>query len=89
MSFDVTMRFPGDEYPAVDPLAIQWDSEGAFVWRMADGVSEKVRVRVIQRDPDVVLVDAALEEGDPVIIEGIQRLREGGAVRQANAGASS
>ncbi len=89
MSFDVTMRFPGDEYPGVDPLAIQWDSEGAFVWRIVDGASEKVRVRVIQRDPDVVLVDAALEEGDPVIIEGIQRLREGGAVRQANAGASS
>ncbi|MAU18947.1 MAG: efflux transporter periplasmic adaptor subunit [Martelella sp.] len=89
MSFDVTMRFPGDEYPGVDPLAIQWDSEGAFVWRIVDGASEKVRVRVIQRDPDVVLVDAALEEGDPVIIEGIQRLREGGAVREANAEASS
>lgn len=89
MSFDVTMRFPGDEYPAVDPLAIQWDSEGSYVWRMVDGASHKVRVRVIQRDPDLVLVDAALEAGDPVIIEGIQRLREGGPVREASAGAGA
>jgi len=89
MSFDVTMHFPGDRYPAVDPLAIQWDSEGSYVWRIVDGASHKVRVRVIQRDPDVVLVDAALEAGDPIIIEGIQRLREGGAVREANAEASS
>lgn len=80
MSFDVSMRFPGDVYPAVDPLAIQWDSEGAYVWQLVDGKSTKTRVRIIQRDPDVVLVDAELQEGDVVIIEGIQRLREGASV---------
>ena len=89
MSFDVTMHFPGDKYPAVDPLAIQWDSQGAFVWQMVDGKSEKVRVRVIQRNPDMVLVDAALNEGDPIIIEGIQRLREGGGVTEAGQGTQS
>ncbi|WP_180900940.1 efflux RND transporter periplasmic adaptor subunit [Martelella soudanensis] len=89
MSFDVTMRFPGDEYPAVDPLAIQWDSEGSYVWRIVDGASQKVRVRVIQRDPDMVLVDAVLKAGDAVIIEGIQRLREGGPVREASTGAEA
>ena len=32
MSFQVSMRFPGDTYPAVNPLAVQWGSDGAFVW---------------------------------------------------------
>ncbi|WP_174803549.1 efflux RND transporter periplasmic adaptor subunit [Martelella limonii] len=85
MSFEVTMRFPGEVFPAVDPLAIQWDSDGAFVWKVADGKAEKLRVRVIQRDPDLVLVDAELEEGEPIIIEGIQRLREGAAVSEQGA----
>src|SRR6185437_13242949 len=27
MSFEVSLAFPGDTYPAVDPLAIQWGSK--------------------------------------------------------------
>nr|WP_272210122.1 efflux RND transporter periplasmic adaptor subunit [Marinicella sp. W31]MDC2875987.1 efflux RND transporter periplasmic adaptor subunit [Marinicella sp. W31] len=89
MSFDVSMRFPGDVYPAVDPLAIQWDSEGAYVWQLAEGQSTKVRVRIIQRDPDAVLVDADLGEGDSVITEGIQRLREGASVTDITTGSQT
>lgn len=83
MSFGVSMRFPGETYPSVDPLAIQWDSEGSYVWQVVDGKSVKMRVRIIQRNPDFVLVDAKLKEGDQVVIEGLQRVREGGAVRAA------
>lgn len=85
MSFGVSMRFPGETYPSVDPLAIQWDSEGSYVWQVVDGKSVKMRVRIIQRNPDFVLVDAKLKEGDQVVIEGLQRVREGGAVRVAGA----
>src|SRR5690606_5582252 len=31
MAFAVSMRFDGETYPAVDPLAIQWDSGGSYV----------------------------------------------------------
>jgi RND family efflux transporter MFP subunit len=86
MSFGVTMRFPGETYPAVDPLAVQWDAQGSFVWRIVDNKSVKSRVRVIQRNPDAILVSAAdLKEGDLVAVEGLQRVREGGAVRIAGA----
>ncbi len=83
MSFGVTMRFPGETYPTVDPLAIQWDSQGAFVWRIEDRKSVKMRVRIIQRNPDAILVAAELNEGDAIATEGLQRVREGGAVRIA------
>jgi RND family efflux transporter MFP subunit len=83
MSFGVTMRFPGERYPAVDPLAIQWDTQGSFVWRIEDHKSVKARVRIIQRNPDAILVAAELNEGDAIATEGLQRVREGGAVRIA------
>lgn len=83
MSFGVTMRFPGETYPAVDPLAIQWDTQGSFVWRIEDHKSVKVRVRIIQRNPDAILVAAELNEGDAIATEGLQRVREGGTVRIA------
>ncbi len=83
MSFGVTMRFPGETYPAVDPLAIQWDTQGSFVWRIEDHKSVKTRVRIIQRNPDAILVAAELHEGDAIATEGLQRVRDGGAVRIA------
>jgi RND family efflux transporter MFP subunit len=85
MSFAVSMAFPGDRYPAVNPLAVQWDGQGSFVWQIVDNKSVKTRVRIIQRNSDQVLVDAALKEGDMVAIEGLQRVREGGAVEVADA----
>ncbi|MBU1315251.1 MAG: efflux RND transporter periplasmic adaptor subunit [Alphaproteobacteria bacterium] len=83
MSFNVTMRFEGERFPAVDPLAVQWDSQGSFVWQVRDNTSVKTRVRIIQRNPDLVLVEAELAEGDSVVTEGLQRVREGGTVRIA------
>ncbi|MEO5326361.1 efflux RND transporter periplasmic adaptor subunit [Mesorhizobium sp. CC13] len=80
MSFQVAMRFPGDSYPSVDPLAIQWGSDGAFVWALADGKAKRVPVRIIQRNTDSVLVQAALVAGDQVVTEGIHTVREGAAL---------
>nr|CAD6412146.1 efflux RND transporter periplasmic adaptor subunit [Rhizobium sp. Q54] len=85
MAFNVGMRFPGDTFPAVDPLAVQWDAEGSYVWQVVDGKSVKNRVRIIQRNPDVVLVEADLAPDDAVVIEGLQRVREGSPVRVAGA----
>ncbi|MFN7010146.1 MAG: efflux RND transporter periplasmic adaptor subunit [Allorhizobium sp.] len=81
MAFTVTMSFEGERHPAVDPLSVQWDSDGSFVWRIVEGKAEKVPVRIVQRNPDAVLVEADLAEGDPVVTEGVQRVRVGRAVQ--------
>ena len=83
MSFSVTVRFPGDTYPTVNPLAIQWSADGSFVWRVEADKSKRVPVKIIQRNSDKVLVDAELAKGDAVVMEGVQRLRDGGTVRLA------
>ncbi|MBX3578884.1 MAG: efflux RND transporter periplasmic adaptor subunit [Rhizobiaceae bacterium] len=85
MSFQVSMRFPGDSYPAVNPLAIQWGTDGAFVWIIRDGKAVRTPVRIVQRNTESVLVEAALASGDTVITEGVHNVREGAEIRIAGA----
>lgn len=80
MSFQITMKFPGDSYPAVSPLAIQWGSDGAYIWTIVDGKAKRVAVRIIQRNTETVLVDAPIVSGDMVVTEGTQSVSEGGEV---------
>ena len=85
MSFEVEMRFEGETHPAIDPLAIQWDSTGPYAWRVADGKAERVDIAIVQRNADRVLVKAEIAEGDLMITEGVQSVRGGSDVRIAGA----
>ncbi len=88
MSFTVSMQFEGETYPAIDPLAVQWDSKGPYVWRVADGKAERVDIAIMQRNADHVLVKAAIAEGDVIVTEGVQSVRQGASLRIANAAQS-
>lgn len=79
-AFEVSLSFPGDSLPSVDPLAIQWSGDGSFVWVVRDGKAARVPVLIRQRNSDSVLVEGALEDAEQVIIEGIQTLRPGSDV---------
>lgn len=80
MSFRTELFFEGVHYAAVDPLAIQWSSDGPFVWKNAGDTSERVPVQIVQRNSDYVLVSGDISAGDEVIIEGLQTLRPGSAI---------
>jgi RND family efflux transporter MFP subunit len=80
-SFEVTLNLAGDSWPSVEPLSVQWDSQGSYVWRVADHKVERVGVTIIERNPESVLVDGALKPGDQIVVEGLQRLRPGAEVR--------
>ncbi len=77
MAFEIEMHFQGTAFPAVDPLAVQWSSNGAFVWTVIDDQAKRVTIRVIQRNSDRVLIEGGLKPGDTVITEGVQSLRDG------------
>ncbi|MDB5541495.1 MAG: putative Co/Zn/Cd efflux system rane fusion protein [Devosia sp.] len=81
MSFSVSMAFPGEQFPSVDPLAIQWSSQGSYLWKFVDGKVDRVPVEIIQRNSDGVLVKAELAEGDQVVTQGVQQLTAGASVR--------
>ncbi len=88
MSFQVAMKFPGDTYPSVNPLAVQWGGDGAFVWAIKDGKAKRTPVRVIQRNTDTVLVEGDLTTDDLVVTEGIHTVREGADVQIASRSAA-
>jgi len=65
--------------------AIQYGTNGSFVYVM-DG-DKKVKIRSIKAgvtDGDVTVIEQGLEPGDRVVLEGTDRLRDGGAVEVVN-----
>ncbi|WP_284541394.1 efflux RND transporter periplasmic adaptor subunit [Pleomorphomonas sp. T1.2MG-36] len=83
MSFAVTLRFPGQQKPAVPATSVQWDRDGSYVWSIDDGKAKRTGIAIIERNADTVLVSGDLKPGDPVVIEGIQSVRAGAPVRMA------
>lgn len=77
MSFVVTVRLEGETHPSIDELALRWEREGAYVWRIAENKADKVRIEVIKRLKGRVLVAGDLKEGELIAVEGTQRLRPG------------
>jgi len=81
MAFSIAMRFPGDTFAAIDPLAVQWNAEGAYVWVGEEGRAKQVPVRIVQRSNDAVLVEGDLPPGTLVVTQGVQMLRAGAPFR--------
>ncbi|MFT5895757.1 MAG: RND family efflux transporter MFP subunit [bacterium] len=84
MSFELTLKFAGQEYPAIDPLSVQWDSNGSYIWRVVEGKVQRVSVTIIQRNPESVLVNADIATGESIVREGLISLRPGASVRTGN-----
>jgi RND family efflux transporter MFP subunit len=89
MAFRIALEFTGATHPSVDPLAIQWGSEGAFVWIVRDGKATRLPIRILQRNAADVLVEADLRPGDMVVTEGVQALRPGAEVEVVSANPKS
>lgn len=80
MSFSVSMRFPADSHPAVPKIAVQWDREGPYVWKVLDGTVRRTPVEIVSRTAEHVLVSGVLAVDDVVVAEGLEGLREGAEV---------
>jgi len=80
MSFVVDVFLPGELRAAVPQLAVQWGRNGAYVWRVIDGVAQPAQVQLLGRRDGLVLVEGDVVPGDVVVIEGVQRLRPGRGV---------
>lgn len=80
MSFTIVLPLMGERFPSVPSISVQWDRRGAYVWRVSNGVAERVDVQVLKREEQWILVDAPLAAGNQIVVEGVQRLRPGRAV---------
>ncbi|MEZ5649345.1 MAG: efflux RND transporter periplasmic adaptor subunit [Burkholderiaceae bacterium] len=77
MSFEVRLALPGPLRTGVPELAVQWDRDGAHVWVVREGRAVRVAVRLVRRVEGLVLVEGELRDGEPVVVEGVQRLHDG------------
>lgn len=77
MSVIVQLSFPQGLQPSVPSLAVQWDRSGPFVWKIDTDKAQRTPVQILSRRSGVVFVAGNLKNGDPVVVEGVQRLRDG------------
>jgi RND family efflux transporter MFP subunit len=77
MSFFVNLDLLGKMLASVPELALQWQNGESFVWRISDGKAERVAVVSKRRLNNKVLIEGDLNPGDIVVVEGVQRLRNG------------
>jgi hypothetical protein len=85
MSFRVSLDLSGAAFPTVPDVALQWGSDGAYVWTVDGDRAKRVSARLVQRQEGRVLVEADLPAGTPVVGEGVQSMRDGIPVRTMDA----
>ena len=74
MSFRVAVNLEGELYAVISETGVQWGTDGAYVWSVSDGKADRKPVRIIERREGHILVDGDLQNGDIIVVEGVQRL---------------
>ncbi len=70
--------------------ALQFGNQGRFVWVIDDELKAQMRsVQLGQGDADYTLVTEGLQSGERVVIEGVDRLKDGSKVEVIRADGSS
>ncbi|QQN75351.1 efflux RND transporter periplasmic adaptor subunit [Croceicoccus sp. YJ47] len=81
MSFRVNFTRNGEARPAVPEQAIVWGGEGSHLFVVRGGKAVRVPVTITARRDGMVFVDAPLSRDDRVIVEGVQKIRDGQDIR--------
>ncbi|QDH34275.1 efflux RND transporter periplasmic adaptor subunit [Porphyrobacter sp. YT40] len=81
MSFSVRFTDTGPMRPAVPEAAVMWTGEGSSVFAVREGKAVRVPVSITSRREGTVLLDGKIGPDTRIIIEGVQKVREGQAVR--------
>ena len=81
MSFSVRFVDSGLRRPAVPEAAVVWSGEGSSIFVVRNGKAARIPVTITSRREGSVLLDAELAPRALVIVEGVQKVREGQAVK--------
>jgi len=82
MSITVVVDFAGEPQVTVPSLAIQWGRAGAFVWAVDGDKAHRLPVEIVGRRSGEVIVAGDIVPDTEVVVEGLQRMREGITVRR-------
>ena len=83
MFLNVSLANDEREALVIPEEALTPEAERQYVYVVADGKAERREVRIGGRRPGSVEIVAGLAAGEQVIVEGTQKVRDGGPVRAA------
>ena len=81
MAFEISLNASRGAFLSVPDVAVQWGADGAYVWVSEDGRAAKREVRLVKRLAGAILIEGELAEGEPVVMEGVQSVRAGVALK--------
>lgn len=81
MSFRVNFTRNGATRPGIPEEAIVWGGEGSHLFVVRDGKAVRVPVTITSRREGRVFVDGEIARQDRVIVEGVQKVRDGQDIR--------
>ena len=81
MSFRVTFNRAGEARPVVPEEAIVWGGEGSHLFVIREGQAVRIPVTITSRREGSVFVDGTIRRTDRVIVEGVQKVRDGQDIR--------
>lgn len=84
MSFSTKVTLKGDTYPLIPELALVWSKGKSYVWKIEKNKAVRISVTIIKRQQSTLLVKGDLKKGDLVVVEGLQRLKDGSDVSYEN-----
>lgn len=84
MSFSVRLVNESEPGAVVPTTAISWTRSGSQIWTVEDGVATPVPAAIVMRQQDRIWIDADLEAGTQIVVDGTQKLREGITVTALN-----
>ncbi len=82
MAFEISLNASRGKFLSIPDVAMQWGSDGAYIWVDDDGKADKRDINLIKRLRGSLLIEGNVKEGDTVIVEGLQALRIGTRIKR-------
>lgn len=86
MFMSLTLTLSEAEKLVVPEAAILFQAAETYVFTVEDGIARRVSVSTGQRKDGVVAIEDGIEPGTPVIMRGLQRVRDGNPVTVLDSG---
>lgn len=80
MSFRVLFEDLGEPKPAVPEAAIVWGGEGSSIFIVRNNKAVQIPVTIASRRDGLVLLEAKIDTDALVVVEGVQKIRDGQSV---------
>ena len=85
MAFEISFAASRGKFLSIPDVSLQWGADGSYVWVANGDRAERREVQLVKRLTGNILIEGDLREGEQVIMEGVQAVREGAPLKVLSA----